>query len=339
MIYILGYSFLKKIENDRIIDIPNEFGIKKIKTKDSVLPNICSSTIYGIPLFLYIPFINDAYYYNYYPDLLLNRYSSFHVEGYKNIFFDQNYDIKIVGNLFKSKSMIDEESIKMIGYNVKYKNQNITIISIKGASFIKDIYLNLQLYFPSFIYKALSLITFFKKNESLSFAFIENSLNIPYRIFFQYTVLKEYLNSLENAYNKNKYSFHSNLVFVGHSLGGSFSKILGVLMRKPSVSLSGPGVNSFLSIMGFKKKNDFDEIIIDLIPDTDLFARFDISDDIKYRINCQHGIFKCHSKIFSLCETLIMCRNPYYELYCKLMANFKDEEIEQILKMSEMIKK
>lgn len=109
-------------------------------------------------------------------------------------------------------------------------------------------------------------------------------------------------------------------------------------MLKPAVSLSGPGINSFLSTMGYKE-NYFDEIIIDLIPDADLFARFDISEDIKYRINCHYGNFKCHSKIFSLCEALIMCRNPYYELYCKHMTDFEDDEIEQILKMSEMIKK
>ena len=64
-------------------------------SKNILKPNICTSPIYGIPVYLYIPFINDAYYYD---ENDSKKSSSFHHEKYKNIFFE-NYDIDVVGNL------------------------------------------------------------------------------------------------------------------------------------------------------------------------------------------------------------------------------------------------
>ena len=36
---------------------------EKIDTKNLLMPNICYSSIYNMPLTLFLPFINDAYYY------------------------------------------------------------------------------------------------------------------------------------------------------------------------------------------------------------------------------------------------------------------------------------
>ena len=40
---------------------------------------------------------------------------------------------------------------KMIQYKVKNKRNEITILSIKGTSFRRDIYLDMQLYFPAIL--------------------------------------------------------------------------------------------------------------------------------------------------------------------------------------------
>ena len=37
----------------------------------------------------------------------------------------------------------------MVQYNVKNKYNNVTILSIKGTSKVKDVYLDCQLYLPS----------------------------------------------------------------------------------------------------------------------------------------------------------------------------------------------
>ena len=328
---LLGFFFIKRAFRKRS-NFPYEFPLsQKDISNNLILPNICSTTLYGIPIYLYIPFINDAYYYDSYPNRKKN-FSSFDVESYKNIFFDENYDIQVIGNLIDYKKF-PEKSVKMIQYNVKIKNMGLTIISIKGSSSKKDIFIDLQLYFPSVIYNVISLSFFHRNTKSLLYKFIEYSLFVPYRLLSQYAILKEYLDDLQNAFIKNQNSFYENIVFVGHSLGGSFSKILGILTNIPVVSLSGPGVNSFLFIMGHK--DNYYAPIIDLVPYLDIFSRFFNIKSSKYKIFCKTGPFECHSNIISLCETLIMCKNPNYEEYCKKLAGFNDDKIEDFLKSYE----
>ena len=62
---LLGIYFLKK-DDDSMKNIfenitPSE---SSLDTKNLLLPNICFSSIHNIPLQLYLPFINYAYYYN-----------------------------------------------------------------------------------------------------------------------------------------------------------------------------------------------------------------------------------------------------------------------------------
>ena len=75
---------------------------------------------------------------------------------------------------------------------------------------------------------------------------------------------------------------------------------------------------------------------IDLVPDMDLVPRVEISGGTVYRIICKSGLFRCHSKDLSLCEVLIMCRNPNYEIYCKNIAKLSDKKIKELYKSLEL---
>ena len=83
-IILIFALFLSDQNNDDFIDFVNLSNIvpnnKTIK-KGTLLPNICNSHIYGIPLYLYIPFIIDSYYFN----ETTNR-SSFDYPVYKKCF-------------------------------------------------------------------------------------------------------------------------------------------------------------------------------------------------------------------------------------------------------------
>ena len=80
--------------------------------------------------------------------------------------------------------------IKIIKYNIKNKNYEITILSIKGTTVKKDVYLDLQLYFPSFLFYILSKFENVSPGGNFySFKFIEYSLSIPYRLFSSYSIL------------------------------------------------------------------------------------------------------------------------------------------------------
>ena len=316
-----------KIEEIKYLDfdpIPDK------KDKSKLKPSICFSSVNDLYMYLYLPFINDAYYYDSNSKDNPDFYSSFHIKGYKELFFDnETYDIKPIGNLITSKG---KNKVKMIQYDVTKKKieddgdisiiNEITILGIKGTTNKKDIFLDLQLYLPSLLLNYLSYFSLFsQQKDTYSFGYLEYSLSIPYRLFSQYLIIDGYLKDLLYAYNKNKSKFKKNIVIVGHSLGGGLSKILGRFLGKQAISLSGPGVNAFHTLWEYEGSSENFEIsAIDLVPDMDLVPRVEVSGGTIYRIICKEGPLDCHGKELSLCEVLIMCRNPNYEQYCDKMA-------------------
>jgi hypothetical protein len=127
---------------------------------------------------------------------------------------------------------------------------------------------------------------------------------------------------------------------VGHSLGGGLSKILARIKKVQSISLSGPGINAFHTRWTEEGNSEnFDLSFIDLVPDMDLIPRVEESGGTIYRIICKKGPFSCHKKTLSLCEALAMCRNPYYDFYCDKVAGLHHNEIEEIIKDSDLQKK
>ena len=340
-IVLLYIQFLHDDNNDINSNIfdnikPNN---EIIDTKKMLLPNICYSSVHNIPLPLYLPFINDAYYYNNIKKETQNNKSekyyssSFDIDDYRRLFFnDIDYTIDVKGNLIN-----ESNSVKMVQYNVRNKKNYVTILSIKGTSYNIDIYLDMQLYFSSILLNLLSTFSIMSEKNSLSFKLIEYSLNVPYRIFFRYLIIDKYIQNLQNAYRDNEKYFFKNIVIVGHSLGGGLAKLFGRIIGKQAISLSGPGINAFHSLWDYKGNSEnFGISGIDLVPDKDLVPRVEVSGGTIYRIICKEGVLNCHSKDKSLCEVLIMCRNPNYYSYCRNVANFTEYRINEIIKGSEL---
>ena len=170
--------------------------------RDKIVHSFCYSTVHNFPIYLYQTFINDAYYYK-------NAYSSFNSSDYKKLFFSDEYEIKVIGNLTDLDSKHD---VKMIQYNVRNNRNNVTILSIKGTSYKRDIYLDAQLYLPSILLHILNVFsTLDQQKETFAFKFIEYGLSIPYRILFQYSIIKKYLDELFEVYNKKKMNFQKML--------------------------------------------------------------------------------------------------------------------------------
>ena len=331
---------LEKIKNLEFEPIPDEID------KTNLKPNICYSSIHDMYIYLFLPFINDAYYFDSNPAIAPDFYSSFHIKGFKGLFFNETlYNITTKGNLITSN---DLNNVKMIQYDVIIKEVNqdgnieidneITILAIKGTTNKRDIFLDLQLYLPSVLLTYLSYFSLLsQQKDSNSFLFLECGLSLPYRIFGQYLQIDSYIRDLLKAYNDNKSKFKKNVIIVGHSLGGGLSKILGRFLGKQAISLSGPGVNAFHSLWDYEGgSDDFEISAIDLVPDSDLIPRVEVSGGTIYRIICKKGPFSCHGKELSLCEVLIMCRNPNYEQYCTKMAKLDKDQIQDIEKSSEL---
>jgi len=265
-----------------------------------------------------------------------NYFSSLQIKEYRELFFDDSYKIEVKGDLIESK--IGQDNVKMVQYNVKNSVNEVTILSIKGTSNKKDLYIDFQLYFPSILLFLLSPFSFIgQQKDSWSFRFIEYSLSIPYRKFSQFSVINGYLEALKAKYYEHSPSFYSNVIIVGYSLGGGLAKLLGRLINKQAVPLSGPGFNAFHSLLGYEGfSENFEISAIDLVPDMDLVPRVEVSGGTVYRIICKNGPFSCHGKELSLCEVLIMCRNPNYKTYCENYAGLSENQIKQLVESSSL---
>ena len=322
------FYVMKDDDNNEDFNNVEPSGITESNNK-LLLPNICFSSVHKMPLHLFLPFINDAYYYREdFEEFGPHRYSSLQTVKYRQLFYSEDYEITVLGNLINKS-----ESVKMIQYNVvnKVTDTELTILSIKGTTFNKDIYLDAQLFISSVLMTLLNTFSLISQKNLCSFKIMEYSLSVPYRIFFKYLIVDDYLTKLKEAYNDNEYTFYDDVVIVGHSLGGGLAKLFGRMVKKQAISLSGPGINAFHSLWNYEGESENFEIsAIDLVPDRDLVPRVEVSGGTIYRIICKFGAFGCHSKVNSLCEVLIMCNNPNYNEYCTKVAGLNYEEIEEI---------
>lgn len=338
LIYV--FFFMKDTKDIESIDFIKKSNLNTINmtdfnqyNRDLLLPSVCFSSVHNIPISLFLPFIIDAYYNE--DNNKNTSISSLDILQYKNLFYSEDYEIKNYGDLVKHFSK-DNSTVRMIHYNVKNKKEELTILSIKGTSYKKDIFIDIQLYFPSVLLNILTTFSLSQKGDQSS-KLIETSFNLPFRIFFNFLIIDDYLALLLKAYSENVYNFHKTVVIVGHSLGGGLAKILGRFLKKQAISLSGPGMNAFNSLFEFGGKNEnFGISNIDLIPDMDLVPRVEVSGGTIYRLVCDAGAFACHSSTRSLCEILVMCRHPNYKEYCLKIADIDEEKIKRIEKLSEL---
>jgi lipase ATG15 len=273
----------------------------------------------------------------------MNNFSSFNYNNYTKLFFGEDYEIKVIGNMTKEDNW---KKVKMVHYFVKNKNngKNVTILAIKGTSYKKDIYLDAQLYFPSLLLTLLNTFSNLdQQKDILPFELIEYALSIPYRLFFHFSIIDTYIKELNDAYynykNITNISLNetNNVVIVGHSLGGGLAKILGKILGREAISLSGPGINAFHSLWRARGKSRFELSAIDIIPDLDIVPRVEISSGTIYRILCLKSPIACHSKELSLCESLMICDNPNGEEYCLNVKNMTQNDFEKLKEKSKFI--
>ena len=109
------------------------------------------------------------------------------------------------------------------------------------------------------------------------------------------------------------------------------AKIFARIIAKKAISLSGPGINTFHYLFKYQENNEnFELTSVDIVPDYDLIPRLGISGGTIYRILCLRSPAQCHSKELSLCESLIICRNPNAKNYCEQLVEFNsDKEIKE----------
>ena len=125
--------------------------------------------------------------------------------------------------------------------------------------------------------------------------------------------------------------WHMELLLSPLPLSISYQRILPIAIKI---------VNYYKNLIDYqnavKNSENFEISAIDFVPDMDLVPRVEVSGGTIYKIVCKKGVFSCHGKELSLCETLTMCRSPIYLDYCEKIAKLNNKEITKIEESSNL---
>lgn len=107
----------------------------------------------------------------------------------------------------------------------------------------------------------------------------------------------------------------TNIVFVGHSLGGGLAKLVGTQLNTSSISFSGPGLLYTRRKFGLKY-GVTNKLVTQVTPRYDPVAKIDVQQGLEQHINCEHELApagqetKCHAIKLTTCELATSCGDP-----------------------------
>lgn len=238
----------------------------------------------------------------------------------------------------RSETMdLDEYKYAAASY-FTFNEQDLTVVSFRGTSNAMDAALDLQMFMSSFLLTASSIFSSFTTTATpYTNRQIKKVIAFPLIILKKVTVMDKYMQELKEWYD-NKVEKKSNILFVGHSLGGGLAKLFGHMYGTPSVSVSGPGVSVLQQVYppAITKSSDniYESSLVaqaEIIPDLDLIPRVEVTAGTRYRVLCSRGA-KCHSIDRTLCMVGVMCQTEH-ENFCRSIWRGKEYDA-----MKELVK-
>ena len=204
-----------------------------------------------------------------------------------------------------------------------FNKQNLTVVSIRGSTEAVDWILDGQLFLSSFLLTASSLFSFFTTTITpYTNVQIKKVIASPLILLRPITMTTKYIADLRAWYDGiTKYT---NVMFVGHSLGGGLAKLFGHIYGRPAVSVSGPGVSVVQQLYPPVENPDKDESKYEtaltsqaeIIPDFDVVPRVEVTAGTRYRVLCNRGSGQCHGIGSTICMIGIMCETEHRE-FCE----------------------
>jgi hypothetical protein len=293
--------------------------------RDYVQTPLCYLTIHHLSTLQLIALSNQAY--------MNQSEHSLHILN--SIFFNDS------SLTIQAKGFICDSNIKMAQFDIAIKDSsaNVTVLAIRGSMTRVDWWLDVQLFCSSaFLTLTRVFSPFVNKVDSYAFRYAAKWLSFPMKTMLSMTIILEYLQELTDAYNKNLPNFEKNIIFVGHSLGGSLAKLMGKKFQKAVFSVSGPGITVLVGLYEPDKgyNENFPSTFIDIIPDQDLVPRFEVSGGTEFRVLCNLGAGICHIISHTLCMVSLMCGRDYMtEKLCQFY--FSEDMYESMKKLSDVV--
>lgn len=210
-----------------------------------------------------------------------------------------------------------------------FPGSQMNIVSIRGTSNAWDALADAQLWLGAVLFQVVR--AFVPMGETISpvlphlvkgVSLIEDKAlqDVSY-----YKEVNSFVTKLKGGKDDN-----TQLVIVGHSLGGGIAMVTGAQTKVPSVALSGP--NNLISRRTFDppiSELDLDEYTFNIVPDRDLVPRIDDLAENYQRIKCRaapNSFLNCHHAKRSLCEILYTCGSDGRPIPCFCVNVYGYEE-------------
>lgn len=207
-----------------------------------------------------------------------------------------------------------------------FDDLDLSVVAIRGSTEGVDWALDIQFFLSSALLTISAPLNFFTKDDTpRTMRTIRLILAYPLHLMEKFTLFYKFYDDLMSYYET--IPLKSNVVFVGHSLGGGLAKLFGHVIGRAAISISGPGITLFQTIKKGARKDIFSLLSeTDIIPDSDLVPRVEQTAATRYRILCNQGMGTCHVIKHTLCMATIMCNTPH-ENFCR---SFNDSKVSDL---------
>jgi putative lipase involved disintegration of autophagic bodies len=139
------------------------------------------------------------------------------------------------------------------------------------------------------------------------------ALNVAIYAFPHFYFVNKYVESITEYINNDSPQDHA--VIVGHSLGGSIAKLVGLRTGIAAISVSSAGVSGVAAVIGGRQDIALATSFIDVLPSQDILSGFDSTGAAVYRVPCNTGIADCHNISRTLCMADYICHRKFSP-YC-----------------------
>jgi pimeloyl-ACP methyl ester carboxylesterase len=202
----------------------------------------------------------------------------------------------------------------------------VTVYAIRGTATVKDAVTYMELLASAFLYEVGAVFhPLFDTCGDFSKYAYKFALNLAVFAFPHFFFVDKYVSSISDYIVKD--GAPANAIVVGHSLGGSLSKLVALRTGLVSISVSGTGISGVTGVIAGETDMTRLMSFLDILPEQDLLSSFDSSGAAIYRVPCNTGIADCHNVSRTLCTMDYICRGEFSE-YCT--TAFSEEQRVQI---------
>jgi lipase ATG15 len=190
----------------------------------------------------------------------------------------------------------------------------VTVYALRGTATLKDAVTYIELLASAFLYEIAAVVhpLFDTYGRSSTYAY-KFALNIAIFAFPHFYFVDQYVTSIADYINDNRPQGHA--LVVGHSLGGSIAKLVGLRTGLAAISISGADVSGVAGVIGGRQQAALATSFLDIVPSRDVLSEFDGTRAALYRVPCDTGIADCHNISRTLCMADYMCHGKF-SAYC-----------------------